>query len=85
MQFAMLQLTERISIFLSTKGSFYDHVSKPQDVLATPLDWRRFISMSRELHHIWSLAVFLRAGEPGGGARVNCAGLAECRQGSKPA
>lgn len=82
MQFAMLQLTERIYIFLSTKGPFYDHVSKLQDVPSTPLS--RFTSTRRELNHGWSQAVLLHAGELGGGARVSCAGLAGCRQGSKP-
>lgn len=85
MQLAMLQLRERIYIFLSTKGPFYDHVSQPQDVQSTPLGWSVFTSTSRELHHGWGQAVFLRAGEPGGGARLSCAGLAGCRQGSKPA
>lgn len=62
MQFAMLQLTEK-KVNLSTKGPFYDYVSKPQDVPSTPLGWRGFTSMSRELHHGWSQAVFLHAGE----------------------
>lgn len=36
--------------------------------------------MSRELHHGWSQAVFLCAGEPGEGASVSCNGLAGCRR-----
>lgn len=61
MQFAMLQLTEIIYIFLSTKGPFYDHVSKLQDVPSTPQGWSRLTSMSKELYHGWSQAVFLHA------------------------